>query len=94
MTGLIICEVNTMRVDYAQVSSMRKNTIKAFEDHVESNGHPTESDVFSLPVLAMVGYFLKVHSKEPEMAVRRYLKTHTISYRKACEVKMIVNILK
>lgn len=83
-----------MKVDYNKVQATRQNAIQEFDNYVRDKGYPEEDDLFSLSVTITVGYFLKVHSKDPESAVRKYLKEHSISYRKANEIKMLINILK
>lgn len=83
-----------MRVDYDRVDAVRADSISKFDQYVDENGYPTEDILFSMPVVQLVGYFLKVHSKDPGAAVRKYLREHSISYRKANEVKMLINILK
>lgn len=83
-----------MNIDYEKVKSTRANAIREYDEYVLENGYITQSEVYSTPVMVAVGYFLKVHSKDPLKEVRRYLKENSLSYRKANEIKMLVDILK
>lgn len=76
------------------VQSARNSIIKRFEKYVEEKGYPDENALISVPVVILVGYFLKVHSKNPGMAVLRYLNSNTISYQKSNEVKMMLKALE
>lgn len=82
-----------MYVDYEKVKSTRENAMSMYSQYVTENGIPDENNIFSLPVMVLVGYFIQVHSKDPEFAVRKYLREHSITYRKANEVKMLVHML-
>lgn len=83
-----------MIIDFERASSVRDTSIKQYEDYVTSNGVVTEDKVQYLPTMVMVGYFLKVHSASPMDAVRKFMKSHSLPYRKANEVKTILTILE
>lgn len=74
--------------------STKRRVIRKFEEYVEEKGYPDETVLISLPVVVLVGYFLKVHSKNPELAVLRYLSNNSISYKKSNEVKMMLKALE
>lgn len=83
-----------MRIDYNKIDTTRVNAIQSFNDYVNENNYPSEDRLFELTTMQLVGYFLQVHSKDPEYAIRQYLRVHAISYRKSTEVRMLVKILK
>lgn len=74
--------------------STRVSIINRFDDYTKDKGYPDDSTLSSLPVVVLAGYFLKVHSKSPELAVLRYLNKNSISYKTSNEVKLIISALE
>lgn len=82
-----------MRVDYVEIQQKKNNAVRMYDEYVSRYGTPSEDTLMTLPTMVIVGYFLTVHSRDPQSVINRFLRNNIITYRKANEVKMLVSIL-
>lgn len=83
-----------MQFNEGRAAKFRKDAIDEYTEYERAMGPTPDESLSEMPTPLLVGYFLKVHSKDPSMAVKRCVKEHILSVSRGNEVSMFLSILK